>query len=219
MTASSDPGSYGELTTYIVDDSENALPDGPIRVAGNAESQPEISQRISLDNQGEGGSEVRFGDMQLIPIADGLIFIRPYYVSVPQNSGDVDEVTEDRFAIAPYNDRSVLEPTIGEARARLVPGFEGAVGDQVTDPAAPTADDLSDDTTETEDSDPSSATTEPPIVVSGDAEELLVQADELFAEADAALAAGDLGEYQLKIDQGRQLIAEAVALLAVGDAG
>ena len=92
MTASSDPETYGELTTYIVTNA--TLPDGPLRVASNAESQEEISRRISLDNTGEGGTEVRFGDLQVVPVGDGLIYVRPYYVSVPQNSGDVNEVTE-----------------------------------------------------------------------------------------------------------------------------
>ena len=46
-----------------------------------------------------------------------------------------DSVTELRFVIVSYNDRSVLEPTIGEALARLFPGFEGDVGDRtVGDP-------------------------------------------------------------------------------------
>ena len=210
MTASSDPATYGTLTTYIVDASQGDLPDGPIRVAGNAESQQEISQRISLDNQGEGGSEVRFGDMQLITVGDGLIYIRPYYVSVPQNSGDVDEVTEFRSVIVSYNDRSVLEPTIGEALARLFPGFDGEVGDLVEDPAEPSADDPDPDDPE--------ATTEDEldsevVIVSGDAATLLDQADTLFIEADQALADGDLGTYQSKIDEARALIEEAVTIL------
>ena len=208
MTASSDPETYGRLTTYIVDDTNRALPDGPIRVAGNAESQQEISERISLDNQGEGGSEVRFGDMQLIPVADGLIYVRPYYVSVPQNSGDVDEVTEFRSVIVSYNDRSVLEPTLGQALARLFPGFDADVGDRVTGPGAPIPTDPTDPTDPTVD-DP----VEPP-ELSDDASVLLAQADELFIEADEALADGDLGEYQAKVEAARILVAEAFDLIS-----
>ena len=58
MTASSDPETYGELTTYIVVPPEGeSLPDGPLRVASSSESTEEISLRISLDNQGDGGTQ------------------------------------------------------------------------------------------------------------------------------------------------------------------
>ncbi|MGI9646357.1 MAG: UPF0182 family protein [Ilumatobacteraceae bacterium] len=209
MTASSEPETYGQLATYIVDDTNRALPDGPIRVAENAESQEEISRRISLDNQGEGGSEVRFGDMQLIPVADGLIYVRPYYVAVPQGSSEVGSVTAFRSLIVSYNDRSVLEDTLGEALARLFPGFEGDVGDRVTTAAEPDPLDSGGETDDPDDPDDP----DEPIFVSGDAGELLAQADQLFIEADEALAEGDLGTYQEKIDQARALIAEAVNLL------
>ncbi len=88
MTASSDPATYGKLTTYIVEASDGDLPDGPLRVASNAESTEEISRRISLDNVGDGGSQVRFGDLQVIPVGDGLIYVRPYYVVGPADRFD-----------------------------------------------------------------------------------------------------------------------------------
>ncbi len=59
------------------------------------------------------------------------------------------------------------------------------------------------------------APTEPGEVdVSGDIEELLQRADQAFADADAALQAGDLGLYQQKISEARQLIDRAMELLA-----
>ena len=57
MTASSDPLVNGKLITYEVKERNGQLPDGPLRVAGNAESQSAISERISLDNQEAGGSK------------------------------------------------------------------------------------------------------------------------------------------------------------------
>ena len=140
MTASSDPTTYGKLTTYVVEASDGDLPDGPLRVASNAESTEEISRRISLDNVGDGGSQVRFGDMQIIPVGDGLIYVRPYYVSVPQ-TGSTASVTEFRSVLVSYNDRAVLESTLSEALALLFPGFEGEINDRVAQPTEPTADD------------------------------------------------------------------------------
>jgi len=202
MTASSDPDTYGELTTYIVE-ADNGLPDGPLRVASNAESTRAISQRISLDNVGDGGSQVRFGDLQVVPVSGGLIYVRPYYVSIPQNSGDVRAVTEYRAVIVTYNETSVLEDTVGEALAVLFPGFEGDLGEVVETATEPEADDP-EVTEEEPDESP---------VVDGDAASLVNRADELFLEADEALVDGDLGLYQEKIDEARQLVAEAVELL------
>jgi uncharacterized membrane protein (UPF0182 family) len=222
MTASSEAADYGRLTTYIVQDDNGELPDGPLRVASNAESTQSISQRISLDNVEDGGTQVRFGDLQLVPTGDGLIYVRPYYVSVAQSSGDVSSVTEFRSVIVSYNERSVLAPTIGEALAVLFPGFEGDVGDRVVRAAEPSADDEADpdaeeppptDGTEDEPTDTEPPTSEP---MPADAAAMLQRADELFIEADAALAAGDLGGYQAKIDEARALIADALALLDGG---
>ncbi len=206
MTASSDPGSYGRLTTYVVGDANGKLPDGPLRVAGNAESTEDISRRISVDNLGEGGTQVAFGDQQVVPVAGGLMYVRPYYVTVPQNAADAGVVTEYRAVIVTYNDRSVLEPTLGEALARLFPGFRGDLGEEITSPTEPNGTDPDPSPTDPGTTDPGSGSTNDPA-------ELLAQADALFVEADEALAAGDLGLYQEKITEARNLIEDAVTIL------
>ncbi|MDH3426725.1 MAG: UPF0182 family protein, partial [Acidimicrobiia bacterium] len=50
--------------------------------------------------------------------------------------------------------------------------------------------------------------------ISGDIEQLLQRADQAFADADAALQAGDLGRYQQRIADARQLITRALELLS-----
>ena len=49
-----------------------------------------------------------------------------------------------------------------------------------------------------------------------DAAELLTLADSLFDEADDALAVGDLGGYQAKVEEARERLAEALAILDAG---
>jgi uncharacterized membrane protein (UPF0182 family) len=208
MVASSDPDDYGRMITYVIEPADGQLPDGPLRVAGNAESTEAISRRISLDNVGGGGTEVRFGDMQLVPVGDGLLYVRPYYVSVPQNSGDVGAVTEFRAVIVSYNDRSVLEPTLTQALSRLFPGFRGDLGEQITDPTEPTTTDPDTDEPTTTDPD----TDEP--ASDRDPAEILADADVAFDDAEAALQDGDLGLYQEKIEEARSLLAEALEILA-----
>ncbi len=207
MTASSDPDTYGQLTTYVVQERNGQLPDGPLRVAGNAESQSEISDRITLDNQDAGGTQVRFGDLQLVPVGDGLIWVRPYYVAVPQETGTVRSVSEFRFVIVSNGNNSVLASTITEGVRRLFPGFEGDVGDVLGVP------------TEASDVVPVVPVEDDGIDVSGlpvDAAELLTLADSLFDEADEALAIGDLGGYQAKVEEARARLADALAILDPG---
>ena len=134
---------------------------------------------------------------------------------MPQNAADVGSVTEYRAVIVSYNDRSVLEPTITEALARLFPGFDGDLGEEIEQPTEPGAgttdpDESTDSDTPT---DPDPPTDPDTGVASGDPEELLNEADALFAAADDALADGDLGLYQQNIDAARDLIADAVEIL------
>jgi uncharacterized membrane protein (UPF0182 family) len=136
-----------------------------------------------------------------------LVYVRPYYVSVPQNSADVTSVTEFRAVIVSFNDRSVLESTVSEGLAALFPGFQSDVGDEIDEPTEPGAG-TDDDTGDSDDqaSEPDSGSSDDPVA-------LLEQADAAFAEADEALAAGDLGLYQEKVDEARALIEDAFALL------
>ncbi len=88
MTASSEADTYGQLTVHVVEENPDGdgLPDGPLAIANAMEAEPAIRAEITLQNQ-RGGSRVRFGDLQLINIAGGLLWVRPFYVSTEQDSG------------------------------------------------------------------------------------------------------------------------------------
>jgi hypothetical protein len=213
MTASSDPETYGRLTAYVVD---GELPEGPLRVASQAESEPAISREISLQANEESGTGVRFGDMQLVPIGDGLVFVRPFYIEVrQQQGGPVSDVTEYRFVIVSYNEEAVHAGTLSEALAALFPGFDADVGDRVPDPAGEdTPDDTAPDDTAPEDDTGEPEPDRPPLADSATAVELLIEAEALFAEAEEELRAnGDLGAYQDRLDEIRDLTARALELL------
>ena len=203
MTASSDPDTYGQLTSFVVTPPSGvSLPDGPLRVASRAESTDEISFRISRDNQQGGGTSVRFGDLQAIPVAGGLLYVRPYYVSVPTDSSRIEQATEFRAVIVTYNETSVLAPTIGDALGQLFPGFEAGTGDRTigTTPGADgSAPDGGGDV----------------VPLDQNAEDVLVSIDAVLAEAAAALDKGDLGTYQEKVDEANTMINDAVERLGL----
>ena len=186
MTASSDPDNYGELVAYVVE--QDPLPPGPLRVADQAESEQDISPELSLQANQETGTNVKFGDLQLIPVADGLIYIRPVYVVA-------SDVTEYRFVIVSSDNQAVLDTSLDAALARLFLGFEGDIGDRIAD-----EDDQSEPPT-TEDLDPPSSGTNDPAALAAEAERLYVEAQQLLRD-------GDLGGYQAKLDEVGQLLAQ-----------
>ena len=198
MTASSDPDSYGELIAYVV---TGTLPDGPLTVATRIDNEPTISQQVTL--QTGGGNTVHYGDLQLVPVGDGLIYVRPFYALVPQGGSDSSAtVAEYRFVIVSHGGRAALGESLQEALGRLFPGFEEDLGDRVGAEPEP-GEEGTEPTTPPEEGVESDAT----------ATELLANASELLEEADTALRDGDLGEYQSKVDEAGALIDQALELL------
>ena len=191
MVASSDPENYGQLTAYVMPDSAT---DGPATVQAAIDSDPLISAQISLLD--EAGSSVLFGDMQLVPIGDGLLYLRPLYLR-----SDATQQASFQFMIVVYNGNAVYGTSIQEALAKLFPTFRTDIGDIV---GATTPDD--------------GETPESPV---GDQtiDELLTQAQELFTQADQALAKSppDFATYAEKSQQARDLVAQALDL--ADDAG
>jgi hypothetical protein len=197
MTASSDPDTYGELIAYSVTGDE---PDGPRTVANRIDAEPAVSQQVNF--QTGGGNTVHYGDLQLVPVGDGLIYIRPFYALVPQGADTRVTVTEHRFVIAFHAGRAAIGESLGEALGGLFPGFEEDLGDRVGP--------------EPEPGEPGTEPTTPPETggePDATAAELLADASLLLDEADTALRAGDLGEYQAKVDEAGALIDQALDLL------
>ena len=199
MTASSDPDTYGRLTAYVV---QERTP-GPRAVSNSIDSEPTITQQIAL--QTGGGNRVRFGDLQLVRVSEGLLWVRPFYAAVPQGSDRNTTVTSYRFVIVSDGSRAASGESLGEAIGKLFPGFEADLGDRVGADSG---------TTTGGDENPPPETSEG---VSDDPTELLLQADQLLAEADAALP--DLGEYQSKIDEAKVLIDRALEIMVPSTAG
>lgn len=224
MTASSDPDTYGQLITYVV--TNETLPSGPLRVSSQAETESDISREITLQNDPTSGKRVLFGDMQILPIAQGLVYVRPVYV-------EINDVAEFRFVIVSHNDRSAMACDLTTALDDLFNGFRTNVGDRVADDgalvspgacqdSASALDDVgggaTDDATNDGDTatDDPQTTTPPGDLADADAAELIAEANRLFAEADAALQNGDLGEFQEKFEAGAELTLRADELLRNG---
>lgn len=210
MVVSSDPKSYGKITVYELGE---PLPEGPGTVAAEFGSNPVVSQQVTLLDQR--GSRVIFGDLQMVPLQRGLLYVRPLFTRPDDLTAK--QVFVRKFLVS-YDNRVVMADSLTEAISRLFPGFDTDLGDRTDDgtvveeEAAPTPettpapDDGATDTTET---------TLPVDANTLTAPELLTRADQLFREADAALAATppDFATYQAKLSEAQALVRRALELV------
>ena len=206
MVVSSEPGSYGKLRVYSV---AAPLPEGPATVAAEFGSDPTVAQQVTLLDQR--GSRVVYGDIQLVPVGKGLLYVRPLYVR--PDDPNARQVFVRKF-LAFYDNRTVIADSLGAAIRTMFAGYTGDIGDRVDDGIIEEPENEVVTDTGGETATPTT-TTLPVISGSNDPVELLAVAEQLFAEADAALAQTppNFTEYQQKTQRARALVAQAVALL------
>jgi uncharacterized membrane protein (UPF0182 family) len=191
MVGNSEPEDYGKLQVFVMP--RGSLPNGPALVQGEVQSDEEVSRTESL--LGGGGSTVSYGGLTAIPIDGGLVWVRPFYVTSTQT-----KVPALQKVIVYFEGDVIIRDTLQEA-------LEAEFG-----ASPPTLEDTD-----------GVDTTEPPPDTSGTVSEqvsrLLVEANDLFRQADAALAEGDLGKYQDLNEQGRNRISRAEGLLEADVSG
>ncbi len=207
------------LVTY-----EITSPDapGPVLVASGIAQNEEISSRLTLLD--DAGSEVQFGDLLMLPIADSILWVRPLYVAA-QGSSSVPTL-EAVIATVGEGEQIAIGNDLNDALGKLFPGEDfsdilgGAVIDIADEPDEPDGPDDS-DTVDAGDepsepldpSEPSQAAT---------AEELLAEVVELYVARQAALAQTPpnevlAAELQAQIGELLALAAELEGVLAAGD--
>ena len=80
VAARSDPANYGELVSFRFP--TNSLVFGPRQVESRIDQDPTISAQFSLWNQG--GSNVIRGNLLMIPIGNGNLFVEPIYLQAAE---------------------------------------------------------------------------------------------------------------------------------------
>ena len=82
LAASSDPETYGRLTTIRFPGSRSI--EGPTQVFARLNQDEGFSAQRTLLSQG--GSDVEFGDFLVIPVEDSFLYVQPVYVIADQES-------------------------------------------------------------------------------------------------------------------------------------
>lgn len=205
LAARSDPDNYGELFAVQFPSDSEVL--GTRQAQTRIEQDDDIAEYITL--RAQQGSNVRRGNMIVLPIEESIVYVEPLFLE--GGSADIPELAR---VVLVMGDEVVFEPTLAEAVASLVGG------DPIdANPVEGAPDQPGEDPTDQQDQDPAGE--------GGDQQDqaddgqqdgslqgadtgLLVDALEAFAEAEAALDDGDLGEYQRLIGRARDLLERAV---------
>jgi uncharacterized protein len=190
MVGKSDPDNYGELAAYVMP--RNRQVDGPAIVNALINQQPEVSEQITLLNTA--GSNVRLGNLLLIPIEQSLLYIRPLYVEA-----EGTPVPQLKKVIVVYGDKVVMRDSLREAITTIFPGSAPQTLEQqgTGQPSPPVTGGQNP---------PPGGTTAPLPTSVGD---LLTEATNKFTAAEEALKAGDLAGYQRNTNEAKDLVRRA----------
>jgi uncharacterized membrane protein (UPF0182 family) len=217
MTASSDPSDYGKLRVYQM---STPLPDGPS--LADSQMKSEFAQQLTLLDQS--GSRVTFGDQQMLPIGNNLLYVRTWYVQAtgPTAVPVVQSVTVT-YGQSSYQG-STLEDALNKAFGVNLDLHTVANGTIAPLPGPGTGDNNSNNGNTTTTAPSQSTTTAPPAPTTtspttpappgSNSEQLLAQAQQAYADAQAALAKQppDLTTYAAKLTQAYNLAAQAASV-------
>ncbi|MDI9585968.1 MAG: UPF0182 family protein [Acidobacteriota bacterium] len=145
---------------------KSALVEGPMQVETRVSQNRGFSERQTLWSQK--GSTIIRGNMLVIPVEDSLLYAEPIYIA-----GSVSAIPELKLVVLVHNKRVALGDDLEDALRKLFgePGANAPAAKPTTEIDAP----------------------RPP---AGNVLQLLDKALQLDAQAQQALASGDLGEYQ-----------------------
>ena len=192
MAARSDGANYGRTLVYSFP--KNVTVNGPAQIRARINQDSQLSQLMTLWSQK--GSELLRGNLLVIPIADTLLYVEPFYLQASDGSSKLPELRQ--VAVA-SQDQLKAGKTFDEALALLVPGIAPRPTPPSGQPTQPEPQTASKQPT------PSEVPTQ---VSSSDIERLTRQAQQLISDYERLTADGKHREAGEKLDQLKQTLAE-----------
>jgi uncharacterized membrane protein (UPF0182 family) len=200
VAARSDADEYGKLLSFRFP--TDAAVFGPRQVESRIDQDPVISGQFSLWNQS--GSRVIRGNLLMIPIGRGNLFVEPIYLQAETSQlpelKRVVVVNGNRIAMEPTLQRS-LEVILGAAApsAPITEGATPAAGASPTPVRTPAPG-----------ATPVAQATPVPAGTPGSVPDLARQAEAAFQRAQEALRNNDFATYGQEISRAQQLIQQIV---------
>ncbi|HYE65352.1 MAG TPA: UPF0182 family protein [Pyrinomonadaceae bacterium] len=185
MAGRSDGAAYGSLIVYNFP--ESRLTDGPLQIEARIDQNAQLSSQLTLWNQQ--GSRVRRGNLLVIPIDRGLLYVQPIYLQAQRSP-----MPELRLVVLATQERLAFGQNFDEALAALFGGQAGVVAKAGEERAKPP------DSTE------SSAPAQPAVAQS--VQQLANRAAQEFDEYQRLTAEGRLGEAGQKLESLKRTLEE-----------
>jgi uncharacterized protein len=191
---------YGSIRILRLPD--DSAVQGPSQIANTFAADERIqTELLPIRNN----SQVRYGNLLTLPVGGGLLYVQPVYALREAGEGTYPVL---RFVLASFGKEAGYGTNLTEALEDVlrnagnegtvdVPGEDEPGGQQPSGPDQPEGPDGPEGPSQ-----------------GADAEvlQLLEQADEAFAAADAALRRGDLQGYQRQQEQAQSLVTQAIEL-------
>jgi uncharacterized membrane protein (UPF0182 family) len=206
LTADSDPDQYGRMESFTMPQGQTVL--GPVQVNNAIIRTSAISTAITLLNQQ--GSQILQGSMQMIPVGNSLLYVRPFYAQ-GQGSGAYPQF---QFVVVFSQDYGAYcGPTVQDGLNQMLGRETPVTTCNVSSGGQSGGTGTGSTTTTTTTSPGNTATTRPTATTvppaTGSAQDLLNQAAAKLDQAQTALENGKLGDYQQLVDQARTLVKQA----------
>ncbi len=174
LAGRSDGDAYGQLLVYNFPSSR--VIDGPLQIEARIDQDAQLAGQITLWNQQ--GSKVKRGNLIIMPIGTGLLFVEPIYLQAVRSP-----MPELRLVVLATQERLVYAGSFDAALALLLGQPQKNAPAQPNDkttPAAPAA--------------PTSSN------------ELIKRAGQTFADYQRLTAEGKLGEAGQKLDELKRIL-------------
>ena len=209
MVARSDPENYGEIVALQFPRARQIL--GPSQVDNLINQDFQIAQDLNLLRQG--GSNVQFGPLVILPINDSVLYVRPLFVFASGTEGDATTaattqsqtgIPEIKRVIVVLGEEVIMEETFDQALATM---FELEEEPDVTG-QEPIGEEPPGEEPPEEGEEPE----EPAPGEQQQLNELLTEASGLYDRAQQALQEGDFEAYGRLINELGEVLEEAQAL-------
>jgi hypothetical protein len=210
LTADSDPEHYGRLRAYEMPQGQTVK--GPVQVNNDILREQAISAAITLLNQQ--GSSVIQGSMQLIPVGDTLVYVRPFYT---QGRGSGAYPVFQFVVVYAQGKGAYCAPTVADGLKQMLGQSTSITTCSVAPGSASGGTDTGSPTTTTTPQTTTPATpstTVPP--ATGSSADYINQAAAAYQQAQDALKAGDFTRYAELIQQVGRYVQQAQQAQAQG---
>jgi uncharacterized protein len=179
IAARMDPGRYGERIAFQFPTSTTTQ--GPVQVEARIDQDDTIAGQFGIWQRS--GSDIIRGNLLVLPIGDdGLLYVEPIFLQA--QGAPFPEFVR---VIMADQQRVAFADTVEEGLRQLLGEAEPPPPEEPEEPGASP--------------EPSPSPGETPGELPSDVEGLIAEAQRLYDEAQEALADGDLGTYQARIDE------------------